>query len=152
MLNLHQIIPSRLRRWLSLLWLHEGTPGERARGVAAGVFSGCFPLFGLQTIIGIALARIVRGNSLLAAGGTWISNPITYLPLYWLNYKIGSLIIQKDHPINIRDSFNLQSILNGSWALASKVLLGSTIVGIIMASIAGYITFLLLKTYSNNKK
>ncbi|MED5164816.1 MAG: DUF2062 domain-containing protein, partial [Cyanobacteriota bacterium] len=83
-----QGISRRLRRWLVWLWQQEGTPGQRARGVAAGVFSGCFPLFGLQTLLGVALASVVRGNHVLAAIGTWISNPITYLPLYWFNYQI----------------------------------------------------------------
>ena len=50
---------------------------------------GCFPFFGLQTLLGMALASLVRGNHLLAAAGTWISNPFTYLPLYWFNYNLG---------------------------------------------------------------
>ena len=83
-----QGIIRRLRRWLVWLWQQEGTPGERARGIAAGVFSGCFPFFGLQTLLGVALASVVRGNHVLAAIGTWISNPITYLPLYWFNYQV----------------------------------------------------------------
>ncbi|MFO0103826.1 MAG: DUF2062 domain-containing protein, partial [Cyanobium sp.] len=62
----------------ALSWL-----GERARGLAAGIFCGCFPFFGLQTLLGIGLASVLRGNHLLAAAGTWISNPFTYVPLYW---------------------------------------------------------------------
>ena len=29
-----------------------------------------------------------RGNIYLAALGTWISNPLTYVPLYYFNYKV----------------------------------------------------------------
>ena len=67
----------RLQRGLQWLWQQEGTPGQRARGLAAGIFCGCFPIFGLQTLVGIAMASVVRGNHLLAAAGTWISNPFT---------------------------------------------------------------------------
>ena len=70
----------RLRQWLLWLWHHEATVGQKARGLAAGVFMGCFPIFGLQTLLGIALASLVRGNHILAAAGTWISNPLTYIP------------------------------------------------------------------------
>ena len=35
----------RLNRWLQWIWQQEGTPGQRARGLAAGVFCGCFPFF-----------------------------------------------------------------------------------------------------------
>ena len=82
----------RLQQGLQWLWEQEGTPGQRARGLAAGIFCGCFPIFGLQTLAGITLASVVRGNHLLAAAGTWISNPFTYVPLYWFNYRIGALL------------------------------------------------------------
>ena len=55
----------RLQRSLQWIWQQEGTPGQRARGLAAGIFCGCFPIFGLQTLVGIALASVVRGLSLI---------------------------------------------------------------------------------------
>ena len=73
----------RGRALLAWLWAQEGSHGQRARGLAAGIFCGCFPFFGLQTLLGVALASVVRGNHLLAAAGTWVSNPFTYVPLYW---------------------------------------------------------------------
>ena len=82
----------RLQEGLQWLWEQEGTPGQRARGLAAGIFCGCFPIFGLQTLAGITLASVVRGNHLLAAAGTWISNPFTYVPLYWFNYRIRGFV------------------------------------------------------------
>ena len=69
----------RFRRALLWLWSQEGTPGQRARGLAAGVFAGCFPLFGFQTFLGVLFANLLRGNTFLAVVGTWISNPMTYL-------------------------------------------------------------------------
>lgn len=66
---------SRFRLWIRWLWEQEGSHGQRARGLAAGVCCGCFPFFGLQT--------------LLAAAGTWISHPLTYVPLYWFNDQLG---------------------------------------------------------------
>ena len=56
-------------RWLRWLWSQEGTPGRRARGVAAGVFCGCYPFFGLRAVFSIGIASLVRGNHLLAAAG-----------------------------------------------------------------------------------
>ena len=87
----------RIRKFASWLWMQEGTAGERARGIALGVFSGCFPFFGFQTLIGIILARLFKGNLLLAAAATWISNPLTYIPLFWLNYKTTCVSISNNH-------------------------------------------------------
>ena len=83
------------------IWKEEGTPAERARGVAVGIFSGCFPFFGLQSLMGVCLASLVRGHHLLAVIGTWISNPLTYLPLYWLNYRVGSFVLGRGHIVHI---------------------------------------------------
>jgi uncharacterized protein (DUF2062 family) len=66
---------------------------RRARGLSVGVFAGCFPIFGLQTIVGVLLAFVVRGNKIAAAAGTWVSNPLTYVPLFAFNYKMGQILL-----------------------------------------------------------
>ena len=81
------------KKILSLFSQQKGSPLFNAKGLAIGVFSGCFPFFGVQTIIGIFIARLAKGNILLAAIGTWISNPFTYVPLYYFNYKVGSVFL-----------------------------------------------------------
>ena len=73
----------------------RGTPEAIGRGIAAGVFAGWFPLFGLQTIIGVAIASVVRGNKIMAAAGTWISNPFTYVPIYYFNFRIGQVLLSQ---------------------------------------------------------
>ena len=41
----------------------------------------------------MGVATLVRGNHLLAAAGTLVSNPITYVPLYWFNYLVGCQLL-----------------------------------------------------------
>ncbi|MGK7888207.1 MAG: DUF2062 domain-containing protein [Leptolyngbyaceae cyanobacterium] len=64
-----------------------------ARGIAAGVFAGWFPLFGFQTIMGIALATLLKGNKLMAVAATWVSNPFTYVPIYYFNFRVGQHLL-----------------------------------------------------------
>ncbi len=118
-----------LRRAALWLWHQEGSHGQRARGLAAGVFCGCFPFFGLQTLLGIALASVVRGNHLLAAAGTWISNPFTYLPLYWFNFKLGSLLLGPGLGWPGLEVLRSEAIWQLGWSFVSRMLLGSLIVG-----------------------
>jgi uncharacterized protein len=132
--RLHQ----RVRYRLLWLWRQEGSHGQRARGLAAGVFTGCYPFFGLQIVLGVGLASLVRGNHLLAAAGTWISNPITSLPLYWFNYQVGCWLL------GAGPSFpSLQQVQEGAlWdlglAFSSRLMLGSTLVGLISAVLVGW--------------
>lgn len=71
----------------------QDSPEYIARGIAVGVFAGCFPLFGVQTLVGVLLAVIARGHKLCAAVGTWVSNPLTYIPIYWMNFQVGRYLL-----------------------------------------------------------
>ena len=84
----------RCRYYYLRLIRQEGSPAAIARGLASGVFAGLFPLFGLQTIIGLGIATLCRGNKLIAAAGTWVSNPLTYVPIYFFNFRVGLLTLR----------------------------------------------------------
>tara|TARA_B100000900_G_C20486456_1_gene677656 strand:- start:129 stop:569 length:441 start_codon:yes stop_codon:yes gene_type:complete len=133
------------KKILSLIWQQDGSPFVKAKGTAVGVFSGCFPFFGFQTLIGVSLAKVLNGNLVLAAIGTWISNPVTYIPLYILNYKIGSFIFNDNQskfidPSLIKDQFWQQ----GSFFI-SRIILGSSVVGLILGFFSGILTYYFFK-------
>jgi uncharacterized protein (DUF2062 family) len=135
----------RGRDLLLWLWAQEGSHGQRARGLAAGIFCGCFPFFGLQTLLGIALASAVRGNHLLAAAGTWISNPFTYVPLYWCNYRLGCWLLGPGAAWPGLDALQTGGLRELGWSLANRLLLGSTLVGLACALSGGWLYWLLLE-------
>ncbi|MFT5339338.1 MAG: hypothetical protein ACI9IO_001076 [Cyanobium sp.] len=139
---------ARIRRWIRWLWEQEGSHGQRARGLAAGVFCGCYPFFGLQTLLGVALASLVRGNHLLAAAGTWISNPLTYVPLYWFNYQLGCWLLGPGHGWPSMAVLKQQGIWELGWSFSSRLLLGSTIVGALSSSLLGVLYWRWLKLQS----
>lgn len=119
----------KVKFWYLKVLRQEGTPEAIARGWACGVFTGCFPLFGLQTLLGLLLATILKGNKFTAAAGTWISNPLTYVPIYYFNFHVGQVILQK--PVTF-DEEQLQSWSEMSLAGISVVgtlFLGCTVVG-----------------------
>ncbi len=145
MIRIHWKLMKRVRRFCLWIWQQDGTPAQRARGISVGVFSGCFPFFGLQSLLGIALASLFKGNQLLAITGTWISNPFTYIPLYLLNYKVGELLLGKYKQLPELSELIPTQIWNQGWVITSRLLLGSFIVGSSLAAIVGYITYLILK-------
>ena len=137
------------KKILSLFLKQHGSPSFNAKGVAVGVFCGCFPFFGFQTILGLFLARVAKGNLFLAAIGTWISNPFTYVPLYYFNYKVGSSLL-KNSPDIIFDKNLITEVLweKGSF-FSLSLILGSALVGLFLALISGVIVFFM---YKKNKK
>ena len=137
------------KKILSLFRQKNGNPFFNAKGLAIGVFSGCFPFFGFQTLLGVFFAKLAKGNIVLAAIGTWISNPFTYIPLYYFNYKVGSIFIRNSTNITIDRNLGIDDLWEQGSIFSIKLLLGSSFVGLLLASISGFIVLLL---YKINKK
>ena len=133
------------RKILSLFWNQNGSPLFNAKGLAIGVFSGCFPFFGFQTLIGVFFAKLAKGNVLFAAIGTWISNPFTYIPLYYLNYKVGSIFLNTPSNKIIEKSLGIDDLWQQGRIFSLKLLLGSSCVGFLLALICGSIVFFIYK-------
>lgn len=118
----------------------RSSPEAIARGVAAGVFAGSFPLMGLQIIIGVAIAAAVRGNKAIAAASTWISNPLTYVPLFLLNFHVGCWLLRQpvttELPIS-STSWNWNELMSMGLSVVGSLMVGSLVVGLV-ASFLGY--------------
>ena len=131
----------RIRRGITWLWTQEGTPGQRARGLAAGVFCGCYPFFGLQIFLSVGVATLVRGNHLLAAAGTLVSNPLTYLPLYWFNYVVGCRLLGMSGLESDLTGIDRTNLWNQGWSFSHRILLGSSVVAAVMSLVVGTFAF-----------
>jgi hypothetical protein len=72
----------------------KGDPEYLARGFAFGVFMGVLPLMPIQTIILVPLTILLRVSTITAiVAGTLVSNPLTFMPQYYLTWKIGNAIL-----------------------------------------------------------
>ena len=142
----------RIRKFIYWLWNQEGSSFQRALGFGVGIFSGCFPFFGLQTLMGVFLAKILKGNRILAAVGTWISNPFTYVPLYYFNYRVGSLLLNVDKDIVDFSHITTNQLWFQGWYLSSRLIIGSTCVGLATGITGGICLYFLLNKFSNKIK
>ena len=89
------------RRWLLHWWgraydiiahhvLHvDDRPHRIALGLAIGVFVAFTPTIGLQTPICVAIAWMLGANKLVGLPVVWISNPATFVPIYYPSYLLG---------------------------------------------------------------
>ena len=123
------------RRFLSL----RGSPKAIANGLACGVFAGFFPLFGLQTILGLFLASLVGGNKFAAAAGTWVSNPLTYLPIYAVNFQVGQWILGTTDGSFTRESLqNVDRLIRFPGEFLATLFVGCLVMGL-LGAICSYI-------------
>jgi hypothetical protein len=122
-------------------------------GLAVGVFAGCFLFFGLQTIIGIILAAVFRASKVAAAAGTWISNPLTYVPIFVFNYKVGKFLLGIEK--QSIDSFDLQSFssfMELGFSFAATLLLGCLLVGFFVATLTYFLSLRFLRRLRKHKR
>jgi hypothetical protein len=83
----------RLAAWLVE---HRGTPHTIALGFAIGIFVALTPTVGIQMILGATIAHVFRANRVIAAAMAWITNPLTIVPIYYFNYRVGLLFMSGD--------------------------------------------------------
>jgi len=64
-------------------------PHRIARGVFAGIFISCLPIFGFHFVGAALIAWIFRGNILAALLATFLGNPITFPFIAWAALEAG---------------------------------------------------------------
>ncbi|MBN1437275.1 MAG: DUF2062 domain-containing protein [Sedimentisphaerales bacterium] len=146
----------QIERFIIYRVLHaDDSPHRIALGIALGLFIAWTPTVGIQMMLVLAAATLLRANKLVGVPLVWISNPLTIVPIYFFNYCLGryilSLFLERPshsyeevkaivtkiaHTGIIEQLFSLQA-----WHEAFSVLLkvsgelwiGSVIIGLILA-------------------
>ena len=78
------------------IFVIRSSPHSVALGVSLGLFIGLTPTVGLQMILVLVIGTIIHANRIIAILLTWISNPLTFLPMYYGYYWIGAMIFGRD--------------------------------------------------------
>ena len=137
--SLNNPVLRRMRPWLDQHDVLSFTREPLARGVAIGMFCGLIP-GPLQILGSIALCAWLRGNAIAAAIATAYTNPVTIVPLYWLAFKIGALLLPGQHvmpPFEMPQGHFMQWVSGmGDWmtALGWPLLVGLPVLAALLAA------------------
>lgn len=108
-----------------------------AGGIAAGLFCGLIP--GPFQMLGAAVCAIAfRINLPLALVTTLYTNPLTIVPLYFVAYGLGRLILGGDAAFVAPVSFDPAALLDWLGRLGMPLVLGLLLLASLLAA-AGYI-------------
>lgn len=142
-----------LRKVLAL----NDSPHAIALGVAIGIFFGMTPTVGLQTIFVLVTLFLTRRlfyfNGAAAMAATYVSNPITMLPLYYFWYRLGAWFtggtatIAQLESLVTANGFSawLEAVRNVGAEIVGPMFLGALITAPIGAAIAYPACYVLLK-------
>lgn len=107
------------RKLLRSVLALDDSPHAIALGVAIGVFFGLTPTVGLQTILIVGLMLLTRRffyfNGAAAMAATYLSNPITMVPLYYFWYRLGTYFIPGNASLDQLDDLVQADGLSGCW-------------------------------------
>jgi uncharacterized protein (TIGR03546 family) len=82
--KLHKMFQSILRL--------EDSAQSIALGTAIGLFIAWTPTVSIHMILVVAIAMLLRANKVAGLIAVYISNPITMLPMYWIEYRLGAFV------------------------------------------------------------
>jgi len=124
-----------------------------AGAVWVGLLVGLLPL-PAQTLIALLLAMVLRVNLPIAALMVWVTNPISMVPIFYTEYRLGTLILNT--PLkNFDIDLSWDWLTNEAVAFWKPLLLGSFIMAAIIASL-GYVaisvTWRLIVAYRYKKR
>ena len=120
----------------------DDPPYKIAMGLALGIFVGFIPIMGIQMAVVLPFALLFRANKTAAIGGVWITNPVTVIPIYYMNYKIGEQFVSFP-PLtwaHFKGLFS-QMTLTRFLELGEAILVPLFVGGLVVAFIAAVPTF-----------
>lgn len=146
----------RVKRTAKFLWLRvlriRASEHNVARGLAAGVYVGLLPVLPFQTVIAVALAFVVRGSKIAAALGTWVSNPLNWVPCYLMFYYVGKLVLPLDVPPLDLDHVEMKQLIEAGWKMFAVMMVGGTVVGIPSAAVSYFAALKAVRMYRERKE
>lgn len=133
----------------------RASPHEIALGCAAGAFVSITPLLGVQTLIAVALAALLRASIPAAVIGTFVGNPLSW-PIIWAStYAMGLQIVGLEGVFDPaafernmlmvwgavleRSPHVLDATATLLWPLVWPMLAGSLPIGLLTAAVVYYI-------------
>lgn len=81
------------RRLLRALGKATGTSHQIALGVGIGFFVAWLPIIGIQMVVSVIICQILGANKVVPIFPVWLTNPVTFIPVYSVNYWVGWKIL-----------------------------------------------------------
>src|SRR5262245_19861478 len=79
----------------SILSLQD-TEHSIALGTAIGLFVAWTPTVGIHMILVVGLTLLLRANKVAGLIAVYLSNPFTIVPMYWIDYWLGALVLDQE--------------------------------------------------------
>ncbi|MFW5887089.1 MAG: DUF2062 domain-containing protein [Bacteroidota bacterium] len=145
----------KLKQYYNRLLEIKDHPEKIAMGFALGSFIGMTPLVGLQFVISVALASILKWNKIAAGIAVFNTNIVTGIFIFSFNYKLGTKILGMEPSFIFPEKLNigfLKILLNAGYEVIFSLVVGGIATGIPTAIVGYFFIKFLLKKRKNGKR
>lgn len=135
------IIPHKIKYLFYKVLRSNSSTEEVADGLAIGVFVSLQPIMGSQMTVALILTWLFKKNHWVAILAAWITNPVTFVPIYLFNYWVGLYFYPQGARLD-----EMRKIFAGdlTWKMVQELgkdilmplLVGSAVVGVFAAFIS----------------
>ncbi len=123
------------------------TPHRLSLAFATGVFIGMSPLFGLHTVLGIAVAYLFKLNRVVTLVGVYVTNPWTIIPIYTFCTWVGALCLGIEHVLPDADwkHMTFGKLMNELSPLLMPFVVGTVIISIVASVVSYFVVYHMTK-------
>jgi uncharacterized protein (DUF2062 family) len=141
---------NRLRVKLKKILLLDCPPHRIAASAAVGVIVGLSPYIGFHTVLSIGVSFVFNLPLYPLIVGAYITNPLTFIPVYTICYKFGELVTgqQAEIPMNFSE-MSLTTVMTTAKTFFFPFFIGTHLLGLILAAITYILTYYLVKKYKD---
>jgi uncharacterized protein (DUF2062 family) len=112
----------RVRQFIKFRIIHvDDSPHRIALGVSLGLFTAFLPFLGVHTITALFLAFLTRANKAVAILCSWVSNPLTVIPIFVPCYMLGRAVVGVFTDIPPVDTSQVAEILEKSFSFSGLI-------------------------------
>lgn len=128
-------------------------PKKIALACAIGFFVAFFPVFGVHTVMALALAWVFRVSPAITLAATFINNPWTIAPIYGGSLWFGMLMTNTDiHEFNINwSSLNWSLFIELVKLVGIPFVVGCLLLGTATAVAGYFVTLRMIIVYRRKK-
>jgi uncharacterized protein len=141
----------RIKRWVRYNFLRiirtKGTPHSTALGMGVGVFVGFLPIIPFQTAVALTVSFALRCGKVSAVLGTLVTNPLNIPIMYYLFYRVGSLVVPVGHYRFDPKHVELASLFHKGWEVVLSMFIGGLLFAIPGSVGAYFLTLFTIRRY-----
>ncbi|MEE4255943.1 MAG: DUF2062 domain-containing protein [Bacteroidales bacterium] len=128
------------------LFKPDETNGVKVASVMVGAFMGVAPVWGWQMAIALGIAIAFRLNKIIVLAVSNISIPPMIPIILYLSYISGGMVMGRGAGIDFSSDITLEFVTEN----LLQYILGSLVLGVVLACLLGLITYILLFIFRKN--